>query len=301
VKTFYLALVVSALIGITGCGQVVPPGKQVILLHPNGSTEIHDKGVYKAWGRTQAYFVDQKLQSFPERMNILCKDEINLENVDIKTILSFDASKENIQFIKEKVPAVKNVDLGGKELSLDRFYEMTVGDIVRGTARNVISQHTTEQVRPNRQRLETEIQQGVTERIAALGYPLTVSAVLISNIDYPAEVTAQRKAIKNAQLEDEKQAALAEAQLADQKRQVAVEQEKAKVRLIKAQAQADENAILTESLTPEFLQWRQYEVMENTAKVLGEGASNTVFMMPYQTMTPDTLNTAVLKSALSKK
>ncbi len=38
------------------------------------------------------------------------------------------------------------------------------------------------------------------------------------------------------------------------------------------------------------------EVMETVATHLADGESNTVFMMPYQTMTPEMLNTAVIKA-----
>lgn len=42
---------------------------------------------------------------------------------------------------------------------------------------------------------------------------ITSPDVMIANLDYPDEITNQRKAIKNAQLEDEKQAALAKASI----------------------------------------------------------------------------------------
>ena len=86
--------------------------------------------------------------------------------------------------------------------------------------------------------------------------------------------------------------------LAQTKREVSIEQEKAKVRMIKAQAQADENGILTKSLTPQFLMWRQLEVMETTAAKLAAGQSNTVFMMPYATMDRNLLNTSMTKNAI---
>ena len=46
--------------------------------------------------------------------------------------------------------------------------------------------------------------------------------------------------------------------------------------------------------------WRQFEVMEDTASSLAAGQSNTVFMMPYQTMSPDMLNTAVIRDSVKE-
>lgn len=298
-----LTLIVAALFCPgCGCGQVVPAGKTVIVLDATGGSTIHEKGVYKAWGRDKLYFVDQKMKSFTEgNMNILCADDINMR-VDIKCILSFEVTKDSIDFIKRKVPStrVSEGEVTGYELSLDQFYQMTVKDIVRGSARNLISPYKTDDIRPNRQKLEGEIQEVVTNRIAELKYPLKISAVLISNIDYPESIKKMRERIKNAQLRDQERAAEALAQLAEAKRQVAIEQELAKVRMIRAQAQADENRILSDSLSPAFLMWRQFEVMETMAGRLAEGQSNTVFMMPYQTMNPAMLNAALIRDGVSR-
>ena len=285
-QSVLLLTAVCILLPAVGCGSVVPPGKKVILLHPSGENEVVDRGVYKTWGRTRAYFVDQKLRSFTESMKILCADDVNM-NVDIKTVLAFDASADHLEFIKQRVPATDNASLGGKELNLEKFYSMAVKDVLRGTCRNEISTRTTDDIRPNRQDIESAIHIAFIQRIKDLDYPLHVSAVLLSNIDYPKSVTESRERIKQAQLLDQEKAALAEATLAQKQRQVPIEQEDAKVRLVRARAQADENTILTGSLTPEFLMWRQLEVMETTARALAEGNSNTVFMMPYQTMNQD--------------
>ena len=278
---------------IPGCGEVVPPGKTIIILHPDGTSTVVDKGVYKSWGRDKVYFVDQKLKSFNEPMKILCADDINMD-VDLKAILSFQVTKESIDFIKKKVPEIDG------NLSLDQFYKMTVSDIVRSSGRNIISPLITDDIRPNRQRLEAEIFARVVERLKQLKYPLHVSAVLISNIDYPQSVKDMRERIKQAQLKDQESAANAEAQLAETKRQVAIEQELAKVRMIRAQAQADENTILAKSLTPEYLMWRQLEVMEKSAIALAAGASNTVFMMPYKAMDPTMLGNVMVKSSIDQ-
>lgn len=282
-----------------GCGAVVPAGKTVIILDATGGSSIHEKGIYRAWGRDKLYFVDQKMKSFTEALEVLCADDINMR-VDLKCILSFDVTKDSIDFIKRKVPSIPiKGEVKGYELSLDQFYAMTVSDIVRGSARNLVSPLKTDDIRPNRRRLEGEIQTTVIARIKELKYPLKVSAVLISNIDYPKSVQEMRERIKRAQLRDQERAAEAEAMLAEAKRHVAIEQERAKVRMIKAQAQADENRILSASLTPSYLMWRQFEVLELTASKLAEGQSNTVFMMPYRTMNPAMLNTAVIRDSLT--
>ena len=297
-----LAVAAVASMTLTGCGAVVPPGKTVIVVKPSGETKVVEKGVYKAWGRDRLYFVDNKLQSYKEEMKILCVDDINM-SVDVKTLLTFKVDASGIDFIKSRVPSerVERGEVRGQELSLNRFYEMAVKPVVRAAARDVVSAYNTDDIRQNREKITADIDALVRQRMAELKYPLNVSAVLVSNIDYPEVVKNRREEIKNAQLEDELKAAMAEAKIAEAQRQVSIETELAKVRMIRAQAQADENAILTESLTPEFLLWRQYEVLEMTAESLSSGSNNTVFMMPYSAMNPDLMNTALMREAITSK
>lgn len=281
---------------LVGCGKTTPPGKTVIILKPNGETKIVEKGVYRAIGRDRLYFIDNKLQAYEEDdMQILCTDDINMV-IDAKMLVSFAADEQSVDFIQQKVPAreVKGGDTKGWELSLDEFYGMAVRPVFRNATREIVSKYKTDDIRANREKISADIDALVRTRIASLGFPLEISGVLISNIDYPKVVTDQRTAIKNAQLEDERKAALAEANIAEAQRQVAIETELAKVRMIKAQAQADENAILTSSLTPQFLLWRQMEMLEAV------GPNTDMMLVPYQAITPEFMNTMIIKEAVSE-
>ena len=156
---FLLLVALSPFLPGCVCGSVVPPGKVVIILDSSGETTIYREGVYRAYGRDRLYFVDQKLKSFEEKgMKILCADNINMD-VDVKAVLSFDVSEKTMDFIKEKIPAVKTEgsDVDGLELNLEQFYKMAVQPIVRGTTRNIISKLKTEDIRPKRQDIEKEI------------------------------------------------------------------------------------------------------------------------------------------------
>jgi len=300
-RLILISLLACFVMTLTGCrGSVVPPGKKVIILHPNGESTIVSEGVYKAYGRDRLYFVDQKLKSYTESLKILCTDDINMD-VDTKAVLSFQVDKGSFEFIKEKVPAVRTPDgaeVKGHELSLDKFYEMTVRDIIRSSARNIVSQYETDDIRPNRLKIEADLSADVRKRLTALKYPLNVSAVLVSNIDYPPVVIQQRNAIKNAELEDQRKAALAEAEMAEAQRRAGIETELAKVRMIRAQAQADENGILAKSLTPSYLSWRQMEVMENVSTEMAKGENNVVFIMPYEAINQATMNTAMMRESI---
>lgn len=267
---------------------------KVIKLSTNGDTSVYSDGVFKAIGRDRVYFVDGKLKSFSEKLSILCADDINME-VDTKLILSFDIKESSITFIKEKVPTESREIDGRKRLvlSLEKFYMLAIRDVLRGTTRNIVSPFITDDIRPNRLLIESRISSKVQERITSLGYPVLISAVLVSNIDYPNSVRNMREEIKQVQLIEQKKIAEAEAQLAQAKRAVQVEAERSKVIIVKAKGQAAQNEILSKSLTPEFLMWRQLEVLEATSRVLSENENSTVFMMPYEMMNQTTLGSSI--------
>ena len=298
----HLLLALTACVFLSGCGKVVPPGKTILILKPSGVTAIVDQGVYRKWGRDKIYFVDKKLNSFAEDMQILCADDVNMA-VDVKAVMSFRVDADTVEFIRNKVPSFR-VDQGeitGQELSIDRFYEMAIRDIIRSSSRNVISKLTTDDIRPNREALEREIATNVRTRIEGMGYPIDVSAVLISNIEYPESVTRMREEIKRAQLEEQKQAAIDQMEIAKAKREVVIEQERAKVTIVSAQAAADKNRIMSESLTPAFLRLRQIEMAEELGRTIGTGGANTVYVMPYEAIGPGTMGQAMLQETMADR
>ena len=278
---------------LTGCqSRVVPPGTVVIVLTAGGKASLHTSGSYIAYGRDRVYFIDTKLKSYTETMKILCNDNINM-TVDVKWVGSFNASREYIRIIKEKVPAiaVNNGDVKGFQLSLDRFYITAMRDIIRAITRETVAQYSTDDVRESRGKIQETVNTNIRKRFKQLGYPIITTDIMISNLDYPPEITAQRKAIKNAQLENEKQAALARAAIAQAKREAGIAREQGKAKVEAAKADAAANKIRAESLTPEIIQMRQWDVLEQI------GGNGNLFIVPYKAL-DKTVNAALIQQTL---
>jgi regulator of protease activity HflC (stomatin/prohibitin superfamily) len=254
--------------------------------------------VYKAWGRDKIYFIDTKLQSFKQGMNILCADDINM-SVSIKWLGSFKVTPNTIEIIKSKIPAKKinKGDMKGFELSLKSFYDMAVHDIVSSITRTIVSKYKTDNIKDNREVIRNTIKKQVLKRLNELSYPLETADILITNLDYPTEVTAMRKRIKQAQLKDQENSALAKAEVAKAERDAQIAKKKGEAELIRASLKAKANKIKSESLTKQILMARQIEAISQ----LANGKNNTVFIMPYDMMQTDTPNTLILSQALKAK
>ena len=293
-KSILVALVVT--FTLTGCTtQVVPPGNVVMVLKASGEGKIYKSGSFTAYGRDRVYFVDTKLKSFTEKLKILCDDNVNM-GVDIKWIGSFDISANKINIIKEKVPSrkVDEGDITGYQLSLSEFYKIAIKDIVRANARAIVAPYKTDAIPKNRIAIEKSIKQLIISKLTESGYPVKTSDVLVSNLDYDPEVTATRKAIKQAQLEDQKKAALAVAALAQAKRNEDIARENGKALVETAKAEAKANKILTKSLTPAVLKLRQWEAMER----IGKGTNNELVIVPYEALGGSTTSSAINRRTL---
>lgn len=283
VKSCLIVLLATLIVMGSGCGKVVPPGTTVILLKPRGQTEIIYEGVYKAWGRTMVYFIDTKLKSYSKELKILCADDINM-NVTVKWIGSFKVTEDTIDIIKKKVPAQKTTreDISGFELSLDKFFETAMQDILSNAARTVVSPYKTDNIREQREVITAAIKAKFLASMKDLKYPVETTDVLVTNLDYPPEITAKRKKIKDAELQDLENAAIAIAEVAKAKRDAELAAEKGKALLVEAEADAAANRVRAASLTPEILAVKQLETLVKLAL----GPNNTVVVIPFEAIRP---------------
>ena len=294
-KGLFIILAVGFLVG---CGKVVPPGTTVVILDAQGNAATYQKGVYRAWGRDKVYFIDTKLQSFEQRLNILCTDDINM-SVSVKWLGSFKVTSDTIETIKSKIPAQKvdRGDIAGYELSLRKFYDMAVHDIVSSITRTVVSKYKTDNIKDNRELIRNTIKANVLQRLEELKYPLETADILITNLDYPPEVTAMRKKIKQAQLKDQENAALAKAAVAKAERDAQLAEKQGQADIVRAAARAKANKILSDSLTSQIMLMKQFEAMER----LATGPNNTVLIMPFDALKGGMPNTLIQTQAINKK
>ena len=300
---FTVLLILAGAIGYFGVykrSKVVPPGTTVLVIKPDGRTIVHNQGAFYAFGRDRVYYVDRKLNTYQEQMNVLCQDKINM-SVEVKWIGSFRVNNESMEIIKQKVPSIEGRFEGMKvfSLSLDKFYTAAIQPILRQKARFIISKYTTDIIPENRENIQKDIRIAVINRLNELKYPVETSDVIVSNMDFPPEVTKHREQIKRAQLENERLAAQADAKVQEAKRQAQLAREEGKAEMERAKAIAEANRILGETykLYPELLIKQQW----NTLEKLTKSKNTVIIMMPYEALKNGTANTMLMPELLGKK
>lgn len=135
----------------------------------------------------------------------------------------------------------------------ESFVQKVVAVDVRAVPRNVAGQFTTLDILTNRGEFTAAIQDALSEKWEPLG--LHVEQVTVQNVTYPQSITDKYASAQVAEVAQQ------EAKAKQDTARVEAETQK-----IKAQGEADANAVLTESLTPEVLQQQYNEALQTAAE-----------------------------------
>lgn len=263
---------------LPGCiNEPVPAGHIGRTWEPRGfSDELLRPGRHACWGRCQMYHMETTDQVFKLPMNILCADSLNFQ-FEMSILVSLDQKNQNaIKAAFENLKPEKD-----HMFTLVQLYNMYIEPVAKEEAQKVVSRYLTTEIVLRREQIIEAVRAAVVR--ATANSILQVKQVNVGNLDFPDVITEAQEAkakrlveIETARAEGEKQAAEAQARL----KLATIE---AQVSLLKAQSEADANSILGNSVTPQLLAWRQWDVM----KAAAEG-NNNMIIVPYT----DASNTA---------
>lgn len=279
---------------LVACGEraEVPPAHEGKILTKNGYAP---ESIKPSKFRLDACFTQcDKLilaqtgdQAFKENFRLLMpQDQLNM-SFDIRLTASIRQDKRSINSIFDRItPAVKNEN-GTPTIALSQVYNTYGQPIVRDVVRATMAKYTINEVASSRTAVNQELTQAV---ITALeNTPLTVRQFALADVQFPEVITRQMEL--NAEREQSIQAEEAQKQI--ELVRLETELEKAKlersVRREKAEAAREENAIFAESVSKEYLQYRQLEVLEAMAN-----NPNTVFV-PFEALSTVGLNNKVMQ------
>ena len=196
------------------------------------------------------------------------KERLNMD-FDLQATLALNPEKVDELF--DKIPAEERND-GKYVIPLSKVYSTYAEQIVKAEAREFLSQFSINDIASNLEAVNSQLSQKLTESINKRT-PFQVKYIGLANLQYPnIIVEAQENAAKRqenirqeqAQLELSKVQLDRELQEAKMKRSIDVE---------KAQAEAAINEILGKTMTPQYVQYRQLEVLTQMAN-----SQNKVFV-----------------------
>lgn len=202
--------------------------------------------------------------SINETMDLFMPQDRLVMDFDLRLTLTPKAEQYDSLF--DRIPP------NGKVIPMPTVYTTYAQQIIRSEAREILSKYTINEVASSREAINVELTEALTATINERT-PFQVRYLGIADIGYPDVITnAQIKAAERREAIQQEEALL-------EISKVALERELQETRLQRtidveaAQAEADVNLILADSVTEEYITYKQLQALQTIA-----GSSNTKFL-----------------------
>jgi regulator of protease activity HflC (stomatin/prohibitin superfamily) len=172
----------------------------------------------------------------------------------------------------------------------ENWEEKLVNPVVREVVRDVIGSYPAETIPTKRPEIATRIEEGIRKEITKQsGGAIQVVGVQLRNILLPREIQQKIKEVQIAKQEAERMKYVEEKAKREQEvkkiqaetlkiEKVIKAQAEAQARLEKAEAEAKANELISKSITPQILRWRELDVQEKIAESLKENPNVKLFL-----------------------
>lgn len=273
---FRNALVVSVLaVSLAACGSKVEvPAAHVAKIMTKDGYKADTIGTSKfRLDRCWAYcdklvLLDASDQAVSEKMELFMpEDKLNM-TFDLRLTMIINPNKYEELFAR-----IPPVDQNGVDvISWDKAYVTYAQQIVRAEAREFLSDFTIAEIASSRETINAQLSQRLTKSINEKT-PFQVRYVGLADIQYPKIIVeAQENAAERREKvqQEEAQLQISKVQL---ERQLQEQQLQRKVDVEKAMAEAEVARIQSQSLTPQYMKYRELQILEKLAE-----SDNKVFV-----------------------
>lgn len=268
--TVYLTIFLVSL-AFFACRQPIPAGHVGRTWEPSGfSPKILGPGKHACWGHCQMYRMEVSDRQVAIPMKVLCADSLNFHfNVGILAAVN----KEDPEKIKQAFDNITPQD--GYTVSSEQLFGMYVKPIVDQEARKVASKYRTDEIVENRAKIIEEIRAAIKKELA--GSLVVVKMITVNNLDFEESITKAQEEKAKRRIEIDTEKAKQEKRVIEAQNELVIAELQYKKELIEASMVADANKIIGASITPQYLGYKQLEVIQQAAS----GPNNWGFV-PYK-------------------
>jgi len=149
-------------------------------------------------------------------------------------------------------------------ISIGNAYGTYAQQIIRSEAREILSKYTIAQVASSREAINAELTGALVQTINERT-PFQVRYLGIADIGYPAIITQAQEAAAERRERIQQEEAQLEISKVELERELQEERLKRAIAMEKAQAEAEVNIILANSVTPAYIKYRELEALDKLA------------------------------------
>ena len=267
-KISMLILLCSTLVA---CGEKVevPPAYEGKILTPNGYLpETYTPSTFRldpCWSPgaicDQLVLIEKSDNAVKEEFTVFMPKNQLTMSFDIRMTASIRDDKTDA--ILNKLTA-ETSDEGRKFISFARVYDVYARPIIRDAVRSVVAEYTIDEVASSRDAINQSIRKRLESVLKVT--PVTLKTAGLAKVAYPEVITKRKEQAEERRIEIEQEEARKQVELI--KLQTELEKAKANraIRRERAEAAAEENKIAASSITPEYLEYKKLEVLDNIAR-----------------------------------
>jgi hypothetical protein len=252
--------------------EKVPPGYVGMEMSPDGlKKKILPPGKHNmsTIGRSYLVLIENREANMKEKLSILCKDDLNFKlDVNVRVRPRIESANAMAELINKQGSKLRSSD-GNKYLTFDVLYHTYLRPVIRSVTRSMVSKYSTTDIRANRDNIQRDIQKMVVE--ATKGTPVKISAVVLSNFDYPKIITEamEKKRTREISIQEEKAKQAIALLKADNRLKIA--QKLKVVRVAEAEAESVYIQILGKAINNPYLKMRSIEAKIKLYQKVGAG------------------------------
>jgi len=271
-KRISYIIIFALILCVYSCGwETVPPTAKGKILTTSGySPDVLEPGKYTLWGRDELILLQTNTATYQENVKVILQDKLTITaDVRFRGRIAGTDAVINSMF--------NDITPGDDEMvAFNEVYAIYGRMAVRNKTREILSKYNVEDVHKNYARLSGEITQALAK--ALKDTPLEISDIALGNIAYPKVVTDAITNAKERKMAIEKEQAQAEIELTKKKNERLLAEANYQIEITKAKAIRDKNKIIGEGVTPELIELRRLEVLEEMAQ------NKSAVFMPVEAM-----------------
>lgn len=267
--------IILFLMMLIGCTESVDPGHLGVCRDAKGfdGKRILTPGRHDCWGRhKQMHQIETRDSRQTISINVLAKDKLNM-SFDVSMLVSVNSKDEDL--LRKMFSNISHSNV----ISVQDVFDTYAKNLVDQEVRKVISKYETTEISDKRAEIIDEIREKVHD--AMKNTVIDVKDITINNMDFPDVVTKAQEIKKTREVEIQTETAEQKKKLIAAKNSLEIAEIKAAQQLLEAKSIADSNKVLSNSITPEYLEYKRIEAMREMAK------KGDLIMVPYS---PETKN-----------
>lgn len=262
---------IAASLAIAGCGQrvEVPPSFEGKVLTPQGyKPDTIPPSIFRldpCWTPgaicDKLVLIEKTDNGVKEQFQLFMpKDQLTL-TFDLRMTASIrDGATDSILNRMQAIPTQG----GGRLIDFQRVYDTYAQPIIREVTRSVMAEFSINEILSSRDAVNASLRDRLEKELSHT--PITLKTAGLADVTYPELITQQKELAKQREVEIEQQEAIRQKRLIELDTELQAAKAERAIRREKANAAAEENQIAAKSVTPEYLEYKRLEVLQELAK-----------------------------------